>query len=290
MAKVRVRPFEERDRRAVVDFLERMTSTGSQGLSEAKAAYLERDEERPGAGLVAVDDAGVVGYAGLAPSAEGDWAMEIVSIDEPAMAELVRLGMESAADAGAGHIRWWTYDADVADAPARFGFRPERTLLRMERPLPHPDPPGFPSAVEVRAFERGVDEASWLAVNNAAFAGHPENSNMDVAELERRFAYDWFEAEGLRMAWEDDDLVGFCWTKQHPDHGGEIYIIAVAPEHQGRGLGRALVLEGLRHLTERGCEYALLYTESDNRAAVSLYEVLGFAVVRAHRSFIRQLG
>ncbi|GMA87565.1 hypothetical protein GCM10025868_28150 [Angustibacter aerolatus] len=55
-----------------------------------------------------------------------------------------------------------------------------------------------------------------------------------------------------------------------------MYVVAVAPEHQARGLGRALVVAGLRHLADRGLGEVTLYVDGDNVAAVRTYERLGF--------------
>src|SRR5947209_2747605 len=71
-------------------------------------------------------------------------------------------------------------------------------------------------------------------------------------------------------------LVGFHWTKvhggdQHADHAhepiGEVYVVGVDPDAQGRGLGRALTVAGLRHLRDLGLSEAMLYVESDNEPA-----------------------
>ena len=46
-------------------------------------------------------------------------------------------------------------------------------------------------------------------------------------------------------------MVGFHWTKQHQDQLGEVYVLGIAPSAAGRGLGKALLLTGLRSLQRR---------------------------------------
>jgi mycothiol synthase len=61
-----------------------------------------------------------------------------------------------------------------------------------------------------------------------------------------------------------------------------VYVLAVDPDEQGRGLGRALTLVGLHHLAERLSgspePEVMLYTEADNTAAARTYRRLGFEV------------
>ncbi len=258
-------------------------------MSENKHALIEYDGDRPGTGLVAEgQDGGVVAYVGLAPAADGYWAMEIVT-SQPDPRPLVAAAVETVGERRSRGIRWWVYGGPLAEWPERLGFAPERRLLIMARDLPATDEPQFPDGFSILPFRPGVDEETWLEVNNAAFAGHPENGGQTLEDLERRMAMDWFDADGVRMVWAGERLAGFCWTKIHPSGEGEIYIIGLEPSFQGRGLGRALVLEGFRHLTARGCPRVFLYTEGDNEAAVRLYQKVGMDVVEIHRSYVRDL-
>lgn len=257
------------------------------GLSEGKYGFIT-EADRPGTGLVAEEEGAIVGYVGLAPTQQpGEWAMELVSALAPPPG-LLEAALEQAAKEGARRLRWWVYDPRQERLPVDRGFIPERNLLLMRRPLPFPDKPRW-NGFAVGAFRPGVDEEQWLEVNNAAFADHPENGNQTLDDLQRRMSLDWFDPEGLRMAWDGARLAGFCWTKVHADEEGEIYIICTAPDFQGRGLGRALVQEGMRHLSERGCNRVFLYTEGDNEVAVSLYRSIGFDIERIHRSYLGDL-
>ncbi|MFP3913876.1 MAG: mycothiol synthase [Actinomycetota bacterium] len=283
---MRIRPLRlPEDRQPVLEFLRGRRTQ----LSENKHAFLEPGDGRRGAGILAESGGSPAGYAGLAPaSAQAEWAMELVA-DREAVDPLAEAAMEEALRRGARRLRWWTYDEASTGYPRRHGFRPERELLRMGRALPANEAPVW-GAARVAGFRPGTDEDAWLEVNNAAFAGHPENGSLTVEDLARRMRTRWFDPEGLRMAWEKGRLAGFCWTKVHGREEGEIYIIGVHPRFQGRGLGRALVLEGMRWLSDHGCDRVFLYTEGSNRGAVALYRDLGFQVERIHRAFTRDLG
>ncbi|WP_189856196.1 mycothiol synthase [Streptomyces poonensis] len=154
-----------------------------------------------------------------------------------------------------------------------------RELRQMRRPLDGFDPPepALPEGVTVRAFVPGKDDAAWLAVNAEAFAHHPEQGSLTQRDLDDRKAEPWFDPSGFFLAERGGEVIGFHWTKVHEREGlGEVYVVGVRPDAQGGGLGRALTTIGLRHLAGRGLPTAMLYVDADNKAAVTVYERLGF--------------
>ena len=192
------------------------------------------------------------------------------------------------ARAGGGLLYLWVHRVEDAETTLarRLGFTVQRELAFMQRDLDvPPDEPALPPGVELRAYRPDLDDDELLRVNNAAFQDHPENGGWDLAELADRRKRDWFDPEGLLMAWRGSELVGFHWTKWHghdsdevPAHEpvGEVYVLAVAPEAQGLGLGRVLLDAGLRHLHERGCRLAVLYVDTASTPALRLYQRNGF--------------
>ncbi|MEP6626180.1 MAG: mycothiol synthase [Acidimicrobiia bacterium] len=163
------------------------------------------------------------------------------------------------------------------------GFEVDRRQHRMQVALPVAATASWPPGIEPRNFRPGTDAAAWLRVNNRAFLNHPEQGGWIAEVLARRMAEPWFDPDGFLLAWRSDELVGFCWTKVHPGalHIGEIFVIGVDPDAQGLGLGRTLVLDGLRYLSEtRGCPTGELYVAASNVAALGLYDAIGFEIVR----------
>lgn len=182
-------------------------------------------------------------------------------------------------------MRFWAHgDEPGAQVFAeKNGFVRARVLWQMRRSLAEPLPEApLPAGVTLRHFRPGVDNTAWLAVNARAFAHHPEQGRMTEADLQARMGEPWFDVDGFLLAVDiEDTLLGFHWTKVHPDGVGEIYVLGVDPGGQARGLGVALSVAGLSYLAERGVTESMLYVDESNAAAVRLYSKLGFEVFAA---------
>ena len=61
-------------------------------------------------------------------------------------------------------------------------------------------------------------------------------------------------------------------------HRGWLNYLAVAPEHQRHGLGRAIVREAERLLREAGCPKINLQVRAVNDGVIEFYRRLGYAV------------
>jgi ribosomal protein S18 acetylase RimI-like enzyme len=64
----------------------------------------------------------------------------------------------------------------------------------------------------------------------------------------------------------------------HDGHRGSFYYVAVAPEHQGRGIGTRLIREGEKWLRERGVWKVNLLIRQENASVQLFYEQLGYEV------------
>ncbi|MDG9718728.1 mycothiol synthase [Streptomyces sp. DH24] len=255
---------------------------GQQAVSEQGRLQLRGGEREGVSHLLALSGTELVGYAQL----------EDTDPVEPPAAELVvhpshrgqghgrALGAALLAASGK-RLRVWAHGGHSAARHLSqvLGLTLFRELRQMRRPLAGLDAPEpvLPEGVTVRTFVPGQDDAAWLALNAAAFAHHPEQGSLTQRDLDDRKAEPWFDPTGFFLAERGGELVGFHWTKVHAEERlGEVYVLGVSPTAQGTGLGKALTTIGLRHLAAQGLPTAMLYVDADNKAAVSVYERLGF--------------
>jgi mycothiol synthase len=192
----------------------------------------------------------------------------------------------------AQRLRLWSHgDLPGAQELARKNdFHRIRTVIQMRRSLNDPIPVDE-SAIEIRPFAPGLDNKTWLALNNRAFLGHPEQGNWSARDLDIRLAEEWSDPRGFLLAFHGGVATGFCWTKIHGGHShqhsakevlhdhdpiGEIYIMGVDPDHHGKGIGRALTIAGLKHIRQQRIFSAMLYVDELNSPAIALYSSLGF--------------
>jgi mycothiol synthase len=229
----------------------------------------------------------VIGYLNLSPGQQDSFAMAELVVHPQTRrrgigAEMIRAALSKTA----GRNRFWahgTLEAARATASA-LGLVPVRELIQMRRSLHGITEPPVPVGIRIRTYAGPADDAELLRVNNAAFAQHPEQGGWTATDLAERRAEKWFDPDGLFLAFDEqtDVLLGFHWTKVHPDKPGlgEVYVIGVDPSAQGNGLGVLLTSVGVAFLARQLAAAAeptvMLYVESDNTAAVRTYRRLGF--------------
>lgn len=159
---------------------------------------------------------------------------------------------------------------------ATLGFTKTRELWQMRRSLhatlPKADDRGD---VVVRSFLPGTDEDAWVELNGRVFAEHPEQGRLHRRDLDLRMSEPWFDPAGFLVAQRGAAMVGFNWVKPHVGMG-EIYVLGVAPQERGTGLGRLLAVRGMEYMRGRDMDAAMLYVDVDNLPARRLYEALGF--------------
>jgi ribosomal protein S18 acetylase RimI-like enzyme len=78
----------------------------------------------------------------------------------------------------------------------------------------------------------------------------------------------------------DGQIGGFCivWMDA-VNRVGLFEPVGTHPDFQRKGLGKAVMLEGLQRLAEKGMTQAIVSTFEDNEVAIKFYESVGFRIV-----------
>lgn len=215
-------------------------------------------------------------------------------IGAAALDELVARGSgsEQAPIPESGALRAWAHGHNPAATAllSRAHFAPVRSLFKMVLDpalLPQdsrdattlPPPPGF----QLRTFQDDRDAEDWVRVNAAAFADHPEQGRMTVADFRLITQEDWFEPRDLlllaasRSDGTPGDAAGSTWIKTTADEC-ELYAIGIHPDHAGHGLGRYLLNVTLARMAQHQPNRVSLYVDGDNERATKMYETAGFTI------------
>lgn len=159
------------------------------------------------------------------------------------------------------------------------GFRVVECLLTLARSLNH----GILSKPIGVALASAADADGCGAIGAAAF--RYDRFHADCAIDERR-------ASALKSAWARNSVLGRADAVFVTRSGGSVTgfnacllrgdtaiidLIGVAPQQQGKGLGRALVAAALAHYSGRA-RRMLVGTQSCNFGSLALYQGLGFRV------------
>ncbi|HUS14168.1 MAG TPA: GNAT family N-acetyltransferase [Chloroflexia bacterium] len=173
----------------------------------------------------------------------------------------------------------------VALLEAQGFVRQPGATLHMVRPLAEPIPdPQFPPGFTVRSIAGEHEAEAYVDLHRAAFG----TSRMTVAQrlaIMRNPAY-CADLDLVAIA-PDGTWAAFCVCNIDPEANArtgraeaEIGIVGTRlPGYRGQGLGRAMLLTGLRVLQAASMDTATLGTDSDNAPAIRLYESVGFRTI-----------
>jgi len=123
---------------------------------------------------------------------------------------------------------------------------------------------------DIRAYQP-TDENAVLALWTSCGLVSP-NSNSQ-ADIRRKLAVQ----PELFLIGTLDSAVIASGMAGYDGHRGYLYYLAVSPEHQRKGYGRAIVAHLQSILHERGCPKLNLFVSTDNISAFAFYERLGFS-------------
>lgn len=106
-----------------------------------------------------------------------------------------------------------------------------------------------------------------------------QNFDQELAQLPGAYAA---PAGIILLAWVGDKLAGCVALRPLESGIAEMKRMYVRPEFKGKGIGRELAVQLLKKARELGYERMRLDTVSSMKAAVSLYQSLGFYEIKAY--------
>jgi [ribosomal protein S18]-alanine N-acetyltransferase len=147
------------------------------------------------------------------------------------------------------------------------GFSHHQSIVMLEREQQMPIDASLPSGFSIRTMIQ-YDLPAVAGVDAAAFDALWQNS---LPSLEQAYP----QAVLATVLEADGQILGYQLSTRNP-FGAHLARLAVLPELQGRGLGRALVADLVQQAERRGMSRLTVNTQSDNHASLSLYKKTGF--------------
>lgn len=151
-----------------------------------------------------------------------------------------------------------------------------------------PDPPVLAPGYTLRDFEPDRDEHAAHAVVERAFGEWPEYEPKPFGDWEAESVLrPGFAPELLGLVEHGGEVVGAMLLVEDGDEGW-VDQLAVAREHRGRGLARALLVHAFGLTLRRGGHRCGLGTDS-RTGARGLYEHVGMHVRKTYGEYVKRL-
>ena len=268
---------------------------GTPPIAEHILLHLRYGGDKADSHILAEKDNLVIGYAHIDQTdLVAGPSVELVVDPDHRSAGVGKELLSKAIEICGNNLRFWVHGEQEAanNLATSYNFEKIRTVLQMSKSLTDIQPlPAVDKEISIRSFLTGIDSKEWLELNNKVFKDHPEQGGWQISDLNHRISEDWFDEKGFFIVEKNRKVIGSTWTKIHGahshDHGGEesshahpaigeIYITAVDPAHTGLGIGKVLTITALNYLKYQGLKDAMLYVDFDNKAALNLYDSLGF--------------
>ncbi|MFW5691399.1 MAG: GNAT family N-acetyltransferase [Chloroflexota bacterium] len=183
---------------------------------------------------------------------------------------------------GGQRLEVWTYDYDTQrqDLLAANGYQSVgyfENLRRRSNAMPPPDitiPPDY----RIRsAYQTPQEQQAIADLLNAGF-----RRTIHTAEEYATFQTHPFYDPELDIMVEVGDgvLAATAGLTCHPQHGfAMLEPVCTHPDHEGRGLAKATIAEGLRRLRAHGIHTVYVSTAGNNAPANHVYDRMGFSHV-----------
>ena len=178
-------------------------------------------------------------------------------------------------------------DSDTVEILTRHGFVPHgRRLSQWQHRAAQPLPPvRLPPGHTVRGLRGPAELGARVDVHRAAFAP----SRLSVEKYERLLTLPHYRFEDdLVVEAPDGSLAAFALGWWDPvARVGEFEPVGTHPDHQRRGLARAVLAHGLARFMSLGAVVVQVYSDADDPGPEALYASAGFRRHAHHRRYER---
>lgn len=178
------------------------------------------------------------------------------------------------------------------------GFTYDRCFLRMARSMSDPIPLlQLPEGFTLRCGNE-LDSAAWVEMHNQTFIDHWNFHPLTIEQSNHWISDPLYRPDlDLVAVAPDGTYAAFCCahidTETNQQKGrleGHISLLGTRRGFRRLGLGRAMLLAGLRRLKASGMETVTIGVDAQNpNQAYKLYESVGFCKQHSHLNFAKQL-
>jgi len=285
MTPISSRLYEgEKDFQTMLDLLNRIRPASRINEFPAKTSLEENlaSEEIRANTKLWFDGDQPIGWAYVDDSHNLLWELE-KQYTEPVGAEMVAWGvdcMRSGKNLAAGENS--TLDASCredfserVDFLRQHGFRQtEVVTVHMKRNLSEPIPEfELPRGFQIRSV-KGVEEAEAIASTHRAAFGTDYMTTENRLVIMNTSEYD--PSLDLVVVAPDGTIAAYCTCSAEQSGQGYTDPLATHPNYQRMGLAKALLIQGMKMLKQRGMKSAHLGTSGDNIAMQKTAEAVGF--------------
>jgi mycothiol synthase len=183
------------------------------------------------------------------------------------------------------------------DLLERSGFATDRYFYRMACPLEGPlAEPQLPAGFTVATGP--YDAEMWARLFNESFIDHWNHQPISADEVTHQMSDPVYQPHLDLVAYAPDGRpAAFCWgsiniaeNQRSGRNDGQIGLLGTRRGFRKIGLGRAMLLTGMRALKAAGADMAKLGVDADSpTGATRLYESVGFRVELTRRLFGRDV-
>ena len=152
-----------------------------------------------------------------------------------------------------------------------------------------------PDTMTLRSLTEVSNDALWPSYD-AAFSHGSDRRYAEQSEAMRRENFEEFfsrqaryDADASLVLFDGETIVGFVKIDVIKE-GAYVHGVGVIPEYREQGLAKYLLGSSLRRTAANGHQKMILEVDSENQAAIGLYQSLGFKTVKGSVSYIWEKG